>query len=179
MKTFIAFLMWVFSRKRWVLVEAHTAFWNINHNTNRGLEQRFIFYKIEYCPKYNKYRLRWEGENGEKHSMYGEMLQKIAALNSGIETEQYLDNLDSGVDNIIITKFPLNNEAEDVFKFSKDDPELVEAIKNVIKGLKKQSIEIFEHRGNIIATDVGYFGAFYESDLMKEDPNKDNNEKPE
>ncbi|MDC7248571.1 MAG: hypothetical protein PQJ49_01470 [Sphaerochaetaceae bacterium] len=181
MKTLIAFLAWYFSKKKWILVEAHTAVWNLNHG-NRGLVQEFVFYRIEYCPKINEYRITWEGKDGDKHSMYGEMLKRLAALNSnGDYIDDYLNNVESGVDNIIITKFPLSNEAEDVFRFVKEDPDLIEAIENVKKGLKKNSIEIFEHRGNIIATDVGYFGAFYESDLLKEDPNKDNDneEKPE
>lgn len=172
--------MWAFSKKKWILVEAHTAFWNLNHNGNRGLEQSFLFYKIEFCPKLNEYRLTWEGDRGNEHSMYGEMLKRIAALNSGSDyVDASFNELESGADNIIITKFPLDNDAEDVFRFAKKDPELLEAIENVKKNLKKQNIEIFEHRDNLIATDVGYFGAFWESDLLKEDPNDNTNENPE
>ncbi len=70
-------------------------------------------------------------------------------------------------DRIIITKWSIS-EAFDYPDTIKNDPKLIKAIKRHYKNeLAPKNIELFERRNNVIATDSGTYGAFYESQLKK------------
>lgn len=65
---------------------------------------------------------------------------------------------------IIITHCEITADKEKIFKMSKNNPILIDAI---IKFSKKvaDKIETFERKDNIIVTEEGYYFAFYENDL--------------
>ena len=54
------------------------------------------------------------------------------------------------------------------FAMCQHDTELIDAIKNTSDKLKTEGIETFIQKDNIIATDKGYYCAFYEEDLTTE-----------
>ena len=104
--------------------------------------------------------------------MYGQMLKRLAELNNGQAVEKLMNFVGSAEDRIVIVQFGLNNEAEKVFSFCKDNKDLETAITKVEKDLMKQNIEIYNRRQNIIATENGFFGAFFESDLSNDNKPK-------
>lgn len=169
----INFLRNLFIRD-WILVEANSSVWNLTHGVNGGIEQHFCFYKVEYSPKRNCYRLKTSGYRAKDHSMYADMLRRVAYLNAGQPIEEAIKNVENEGDRIVITQFALSYQADKVFSYVTKDEKLVKAITNVKVKLEKQSVEIFEQRDNIIATDKGYYGAFWESQLSTS--NKPNNE---
>ena len=69
---------------------------------------------------------------------------------------------------VVITKINISTPAQEVFAMCKDDIRL----KNIINLQKKKcqaaDIEVFETNQNIIATEEGYYCAFYAEDLIME-----------
>lgn len=156
-----------FTPKEWILVEAYTTSWNIHHH-RQGIEQKFVFYKIEFCPQLGKYRINFEGENPTKHRVYGEMLKRVADLNAGRDhfyNQPNIDDIESNQEGIVVVKFPLSNNPEDAWSFARPDKALIDVINEAKKKLKNDGVEIFEQRDNVIATDVGYYAAFWEKDF--------------
>ena len=146
----------------WILVETRMAAYTKMHGSQGGVSQEFIFYLIYYNPKLGRYKLEYEGSNAEAHVMYGEMLKRLASYNMG--TQHIEENKDYKGE-IVITSIPLVNSAEDVFKFVRDDADLISAINIFKRGLVLGGAEIYKQDKNILATDKGYFASFYESDL--------------
>lgn len=68
---------------------------------------------------------------------------------------------------IVITHCSLQEDAEEVWKMSKDDEVLINAIKKESEEQSLHGVETFERRHNIIVTDQGYYFAFYENDLRQ------------
>lgn len=67
---------------------------------------------------------------------------------------------------IVITGCPISTNKDEVFAMCQNDAELIDAIKNTSEKLKAtEGIETFIQKDNIIATDSGYYCAFYEEDL--------------
>lgn len=160
----------------WVMVESRMAAFTTMQGSQGGVSQKFLFYSIYFNPKANRYKLEYEGENAESHVMYGEMLKRLASYNTGTNFEDEITNISQ--DDIVITSIPLTNEADEVFKFVRDDEDLIESINVFKQGLITGGVEIYKQNKNIIATDKGYFASFYKSDL---DPSitKENNNKEE
>jgi hypothetical protein len=73
---------------------------------------------------------------------------------------------------IIITTCPISTNKDEVFAMCKNDTKLIEAIKIQSVRLKDEGIETFIQKDNIIATDNGYYCAFYEEDLTPNPPIK-------
>lgn len=73
---------------------------------------------------------------------------------------------------IIITTCPINTDKDEVFAMCKNDAKLIDAIKLQSVRLKAEGIETFIQKDNIIATDKGYYCAFYEEDLTTNSPVK-------
>lgn len=67
---------------------------------------------------------------------------------------------------IIITHCPLVTNKDEVFAMAKNDEELIDAIKKHSKKQSNEGVETFERKENIIVTEKGYYGAFWESDLL-------------
>ncbi len=67
--------------------------------------------------------------------------------------------------NIVITKMPISVPGERAFKSRIADRILINAIVEYRKELEKKGVEIFERVDNIIATEEGYYFAFYEKDF--------------
>ena len=68
---------------------------------------------------------------------------------------------------IVITHCPLETDAKEVWKMGQDDEVLIKAIEEISNQKALQGIETFEQRQNIIATEEGYYFAFYEEDLTQ------------
>lgn len=147
----------------WVLVENRMAAFTIMHGSQGGVSQAFIFYSIYFNPDLNRYKLVCEGKDAKKHVMYGEMLKRVAAYNTG-KQDDYGDEYGND-SKVVITSIPLENNADNVFKFVRDDEGLIEAINIFKRGLVLGGAEIYKQDKNILATDKGYFASFYESDL--------------
>lgn len=72
----------------------------------------------------------------------------------------------NGMQKILIASWPLDQSS--LFGPYSDDPELVSAITVYYhKELEPCGIELYHQKGNKIATESGFFGAFYERDLEK------------
>ena len=71
---------------------------------------------------------------------------------------------------IVITEIPLadatNEQVFAISKYMKDLFILESAIKEVAEILKKEGIEVFEQRDNVIVTEQGYKIACWEDDLQ-------------
>ena len=67
---------------------------------------------------------------------------------------------------IVITHCPLETNKDEVFAMAKPDEKLIDAIKMHSKKKAGEGIETFEQKDNIIATEKGYYCAFFESDLQ-------------
>jgi hypothetical protein len=66
------------------------------------------------------------------------------------------------MDKILICSWPLAN----TFGPSSEDPVLSAAVLEYYDDeLAPAGVELFQHQGNKIATERGYFGAFYEKDV--------------
>jgi hypothetical protein len=68
---------------------------------------------------------------------------------------------------IAITFCPLSENKDEIFKMSKNDQMLIDAIVQKSIELHQQQIETFERRENIIVTEKGYYMAFFVKDLVK------------
>lgn len=147
----------------WVLVESRMAAYTIMHGSQGGVSQKFMFYSILYNPNLSRYKLECIGQDAKKHVMYGEMLKRLAAYNTGTQNEPEDDYFTDS--DIVITSIPLTNEADNVFKFVRDDEYLIRAINYFKRGLELGGVEIYKQDKNILATDKGYFASFYKTDL--------------
>jgi hypothetical protein len=67
---------------------------------------------------------------------------------------------------IVITHCSLDNNVEEIWKMGQNDEKLIYAIKEVREQKALNGIETFEQRQNIIATEEGYYFAFWEEDLI-------------
>jgi hypothetical protein len=68
---------------------------------------------------------------------------------------------------IVVTSWPLSVSKEESFKICQKNKILIDNIIKYSKELKEQNIETFDIIDNIIITEKGYFGAFFEEDLKK------------
>lgn len=66
---------------------------------------------------------------------------------------------------IVITHCPLETNKDEVFAMAKSDEQLIDAIKRHSEKQSNEGVETFERKENIIATEKGYYCAFWESDL--------------
>ena len=66
---------------------------------------------------------------------------------------------------IVITTLPIKCDRDEVFKMAQDDRELIDAICQYSKKVKKEDKEVFARNKNIIAAEHGYFLALYEDEL--------------
>lgn len=67
---------------------------------------------------------------------------------------------------IVITHCPLEVDKDEVFAMAKNDEQLINAIKKQSEQKTLEGVETFERRDNIIATEKGYYFAFWASDLQ-------------
>lgn len=65
---------------------------------------------------------------------------------------------------ITISYLPISADKDKVFSKAKNDTRLIKAINEKIDKLKNSEVEIFHVEHNIIVTEQGYYGAFFESD---------------
>lgn len=72
------------------------------------------------------------------------------------------------VESIIITHLPISTDSSLAFKDTVDDRTLINAICEYRKELEREGVEVFERKNNVIATEKGYFFAFFEKDLDHE-----------
>ena len=72
------------------------------------------------------------------------------------------------MENIVICKIGIETSSDKVFTENTlhDDNDLINSIVVYGEKIKSDGGEIFKHEKNIIATDKGYFLAFYESELQ-------------
>ena len=66
---------------------------------------------------------------------------------------------------IVITHCPLQTDVEEIWKMGQEDETLINAIKKQSEQKALEGVETFERRQNIIATEKGYYFAFWENDL--------------
>lgn len=68
--------------------------------------------------------------------------------------------------NVAITSWELSTDADTSFSMIDDDIVLSDSIDEYfVEYLLPKGIEIFEKKGNIIVTENGYYGAFYDDQL--------------
>lgn len=67
---------------------------------------------------------------------------------------------------VIITTLPISTPAEEAYECIIDDKGLIGAICEYRSMLEKDGVEVFSRNKNIIATEKGWFFAFYESDIQ-------------
>ena len=159
----------------WEIIDAKTAAFTVSHGRLGGMQQNFIFYRIEYCGLYETYRLVCEGENAQKHVVYGEMLKRLAAFNRG-ETIDFNENTSTVTKSnteVVIVSIPIKNEAEDVFKFVRKDPILLGSINFFKRGFELGGGEVFKQEENILATNKGYYASFYAKDVDLGEPDSE------
>ncbi len=75
---------------------------------------------------------------------------------------------------IAITTMPITVPAKDAFDCAIRDRDLIDSICKYSDKIREEGVEIFKRVDNIIATDKGYFCAFYEEDLRMMEGGIDN-----
>lgn len=75
---------------------------------------------------------------------------------------------------IAITTMPISVPKEDAFDCAVDDRELIDAICKYSDLLRKENVEVFKRVKNVIATDKGYYIAWYEEELREMEEGIDN-----
>ena len=70
------------------------------------------------------------------------------------------------VERICIAHAPIDTNQVEIFNVIQEDKNLVEAIINF--GNELEDVEIFDQNGSMIATEQGYYLAFYEKQLTHE-----------
>ena len=162
-----------FKKPRWYVAEAYTFYWEVSSSIFHKV-QKPVFYKLEFSPDLNEYRLQWEGHHGDQHSMYGEMLQRVAELNQGNPPKSEPSSLGTMFDNllnledpesILILTMPLDENKSRAFEQESTDEKLIKAIEDYIPALKENGVEIFEQKNNILITEQGYYLAVYSKDI--------------
>ncbi len=73
-----------------------------------------------------------------------------------------------------IMQFPIGHPQQDVFVFVRTDRELIDAACRYADKLREQDVEVFERRGNVIASDKGYFAVLFEEEIRSQPGNVDN-----
>lgn len=73
-----------------------------------------------------------------------------------------------------IMQFPIGHPQNDVFIYVRTDRELVDAACRYADKLRQQNVEIFERRGNVLATEKGYFAVLFEEEIRSIPGNIDN-----
>lgn len=71
--------------------------------------------------------------------------------------------------NIVFCNFPLDIDGERIEEVKREQSELVDAIEEYSVKLEQQDIETFSRFDNIIATEDGYYAAFYASDVKEDE----------
>lgn len=70
------FLWRLFEKDDWVIIDSETGKW-----VRAGKTVDYAYYNIEFSESRNKYRISLDGCDPKGHSLYGEMLKKLAKLN--------------------------------------------------------------------------------------------------
>lgn len=73
---------------------------------------------------------------------------------------------------IVITHCSLTSDPELVFDMGDDDKCLIGAIEFYADEIKKNGVEIFDQKRNIIVTNEGFYCAFWNNDLMNDEGDK-------
>lgn len=75
---------------------------------------------------------------------------------------------------VAITTLPITTPKDDAFGCSVSDRTLIDCICKYSDHLRKEGVEVFARKDNVIATEKGYFCAFYEEDLRNAEGGIDN-----
>jgi hypothetical protein len=75
---------------------------------------------------------------------------------------------------ISITTAPLSMPKEDAFECAERDRNLIDHICRFADKLREQNIEVFERKDNVIATESGYYFAYYTEDIRSMEGGIDN-----
>lgn len=67
---------------------------------------------------------------------------------------------------IVITKMPITTPKEEIAKIKKKDNELHESIRVKRKELESNGKEVFMVDENVLVAEDGWYGAFFEDDLV-------------
>lgn len=82
--------------------------------------------------------------------------------------------IDTTKKKISITTAPLSMKKEDAFECAERDRNLIDHICRFADKLREQDIEVFERRDNVIATESGYYFAYYDEDIRSMEGGIDN-----
>ena len=73
-----------------------------------------------------------------------------------------------------IIQMPIGHPQKDVFCYVRKDRALIDAACRYADKLRESDVEIFERRGNVLATDKGYFAILFEEEIRSQPGNIDN-----
>ncbi len=68
---------------------------------------------------------------------------------------------------VSIILFSIKENKDRVFSLTQDDEYLIRKIKEHASLIEQKGVEVFHYEKNIIATDTGYYGAFYEKNIHR------------
>jgi len=78
------------------------------------------------------------------------------------------------VTSMSIIQFPIGHKQEEVFCYVRPDRELIDAACRYADKLRESDVEIFERKGNVLATDKGYFAILFDEEIRSQPGNIDN-----
>ena len=73
-----------------------------------------------------------------------------------------------------IMQFPIGHNQNEVFTYVRTDRALIDAACRYADKLREQDVEIFERKGNVIASDKGYFAILFDEEIRSQPGNIDN-----
>lgn len=78
------------------------------------------------------------------------------------------------VEEMSVIQIPISKPANEVFTFVRAERELTDAACIYAKQLREAGVEIFERKGNVIATDKGYFAVLFNNEIREQPGGIDN-----
>lgn len=73
-----------------------------------------------------------------------------------------------------IIQMPIGHPQAEVFTYVRTERELVDAACRYADKLRENNVEIFERKGNVLATDKGYFAVLFDEEIRSQPGNIDN-----
>jgi hypothetical protein len=73
-----------------------------------------------------------------------------------------------------IIQMPISKPKNEVFAYVRSERELTDAACKYADKLREHNVEVFERKGNVLATDKGYFAVLFESEIREQPGGIDN-----
>lgn len=81
---------------------------------------------------------------------------------------------ETNLEALSVIQMPISHPQKEVFAYMRDDRALKDAACRYSEKLQDNGVEVFERRGNVIATDKGYFAVLFDEEIRQQPGGIDN-----